>query len=116
LVGPTGGFLFGFLILAFFCGLSSSKSSAIISFLISLIGLLICHLFGILWFSHISNISFIQSFIISSLPYLLKDILSLIFSRFLFLKIHQRLPRFSFFRNKQSQNLTIKPVLTIRLE
>lgn len=100
LAGPTGGFLFGFLILAFFCGLSSSQSSAIISFLISLIGLLICHLLGILWFSYVSDISLIQSVLLSSLPYLPKDVLSLIFARFLFRKIHQRLPHFSFLRNK----------------
>jgi biotin transport system substrate-specific component len=100
LFGPTGGFLFGFLFLAFFCGLSSVKSSALFSFSVSFIGLLICHLFGIFWFSYVSNISFIQSFLISSLPFLLKDILSLLFARFLFYKIHQRLPRFLFFRNK----------------
>ena len=100
LAGPTGGFLFGFLFLSFFCGVPSAKSSATNCFFISLIGLLICHLLGILWFSYVSNISLIQSFLLSSLPYLLKDILSVIFARFLFRKIHQRLPRFSFLRNK----------------
>ncbi|MBE6666485.1 MAG: biotin transporter BioY [Ruminococcaceae bacterium] len=100
LFGPTGGFLFGFLFLAFFCGSVSSKASVLFSFLISLIGLLICHLLGIFWFSHISDISLAQSFLLSSLPYLLKDILSLIFARVLFCKLLQRYPQFSFFRSK----------------
>ena len=100
LFGPTGGFLFGFTALAFFCGLVSSKASAFFSFFISLIGLLICHLLGIFWFSHISGISFAQGFLISSLPYFIKDIFSLILARLLFCKINQRLPQLSFFQNK----------------
>lgn len=100
LFGPTGGFLFGFLILAFFCGIPSLKSSLPFSFCISLIGLFICHILGIFWFSYVSNVSFLQSFLFSSLPYLLKDVLSLIFARLLFCKIRQRLPQFPFFQSK----------------
>jgi len=100
LFGPTGGFLFGFLILSFFCGSVSYENSAPMSFFISLIGLLLCHLSGILWFAHITDVSFAQSALLSSLPYFIKDILSLIFARFLFRKIWQRSSHLSFFQNK----------------
>lgn len=100
LFGPTGGFLFGFTALALFCGLVPPKASGLSSFFISLIGLLLCHLLGIFWFSYISGISFAQGFLLSSLPYLLKDIFSLIFARLVFCKINQRFPQLSFFRNK----------------
>ncbi|MBQ3489740.1 MAG: biotin transporter BioY [Clostridia bacterium] len=100
LFGPTGGFLFGFLILSFFCGLPSIQSSLVFSILISAIGLLLCHFLGILWFSYVGNLSVINSFLVSSLPFLLKDMISLLFARILFSKIQQRLPRLSFFRNK----------------
>ena len=102
LFGPTGGFLFGFLILSFFCGMITNKASSGIVFLISLIGLFLCHLTGVLWFAHISSISFAKSFLLTSLPYLLKDILSLIFARILFRKISSRLPKHRFLK----QNLT----------
>ena len=92
LFGPTGGFLFGFLFLSFFCGTAKRKSSFLQAFLLSLTGLFLCHLFGILWFAYVGKLSFFQSFLLSSLPYLLKDILSVFFARFLFLKMKKRFP------------------------
>ena len=100
LFGPTGGFLFGFLALAFFCGLGAPEASFPISFFLSVIGLLICHGLGTAWFSYVSDISFAKSVWIASLPYLPKDLLSLIFARILFRKIRPRFSHIPFFQNK----------------
>lgn len=72
LFGMTGGFIFGFIPFVWLCGIGISKKSKL---LYSLIGLLICHLCGILWFSVYSE-SIIAAVLTSSLPYIIKDIVS----------------------------------------
>lgn len=67
LLGPSGGFLWGFLGLAFFSGLSKKPWC--------LLGLALCHLLGVLQFSFVSGNSLWISFLQGSLPYLLKDLL-----------------------------------------
>lgn len=75
LFGPTGGFIFGFTALAFFCGIKTEK--IILRIVYALSGLIICHICGILWFSLTSG-SIMSAFISASLPYIPKDILSVI--------------------------------------
>lgn len=70
----SGGFIFGFLAIAFFCGISIKVKSFPVKILLGIIGVLICHLIGVLQFYVISSNSFFTSFIIASAPYLLKDI------------------------------------------
>lgn len=78
--GLTGGFLWGFIFLAFFCGLGVhrmlKKHGFVFPVLFGTIGLLICHLCGVAQYSAISGIGFIPSFLSISLPFLVKDILS----------------------------------------
>lgn len=99
LLGPTGGFLFGFLFLVFFCGLAAHIKSHIKAIFLSVIGLGGCHILGVLWFSAVSANPIFPSFLLTSLPYLFKDILSLIFARILTNKIRQRCPQLLFFRH-----------------
>ena len=79
LVSITGGFLFGFIFLAFFSGFKN--------IFISIIGLIICHLLGILQFSFLTKNSFLMSLAIASLPYIIKDLLSIVFAYFISKKI-----------------------------
>lgn len=74
LLGITGGFIFGFIPFVLLCGTGKSKRTKIIY---SFVGLIICHLCGIIWFSFYSE-GFITAFLTSSLPYLAKDIVSVI--------------------------------------
>ncbi len=67
-VGPTGGFLIGFLPLAALCGTKK--------LLPALAGLAICHLIGTLWFAAATARPAREAFVVASLPYLLKDALS----------------------------------------
>ena len=92
--GPTGGFLLGFLPFVAFCGVKTSSKR---KYLYDFFGLLCCHIMGILWFAYVSRISLMSAFLWISLPYLIKDILSVIFARFLTLKMHQRCPRLFLF-------------------
>ncbi len=70
----TGGFILGFLPLAFCCGISLKFKNNAIKILFGIIGVLLCHTFGVLQFSIVSSNNIIASFAIASLPYLLKDI------------------------------------------
>ncbi len=74
-IGPTGGFLLGFLFLAALCGAVPRKQKLLCGVL-SLLGLGICHLFGVLQFSLVMDTSPAAAFLVVSLPYAVKDILS----------------------------------------
>lgn len=82
--GVTGGYLWGFLLLAMFCGLGAPVQfkkrnvySILSCILLSTAGLIACHSAGILQFTLVSGSSPLQSFLTASAPYLLKDALSL---------------------------------------
>ena len=98
LFGPTGGFLFGFLFLSIFCGISARGKSRISFIIFSSAGVLVCHLLGFLWFSFVSGVSWIQAFFVASFPYILKDILSVFFAWLISRKIRQRCPHLLLFR------------------
>lgn len=79
LLGKTGGFIFGFIPMAFLCGLAIEQKSKIkfVSLCIfSSLGLAACHLLGILQFKLLTHMTFGASALLVSIPYLLKDVLS----------------------------------------
>lgn len=79
---PTGGFIWGFLLLALSCGLTEivkwSKKERMTSILAGILGILLCHVCGIIQFSSVMGTNPVSAFIICSLPYLLKDLLCVI--------------------------------------
>lgn len=101
LFGPAGGFLIGFLLLSFFSGLGikltqkfhSAASKAVIAILLSLIGLILCHLIGIIQFCIVSDTTFIKSMLLISLPYLPKDIVSVALAYFIALAVRKALSK-----------------------
>ncbi|MBS6476153.1 MAG: biotin transporter BioY [Clostridiales bacterium] len=92
LVGPTGGFLFGFLPMAALCGLRMSQKRAIIGILLGFLGLLLCHAAGTLQYALVSHIGVGRAFLLVSLPYLLKDVLSVAGAYFLARVLRKRIP------------------------
>lgn len=89
LVAVTGGFIWGFLPMAFMCGIKTE--SKWLSVLFGIIGLLICHLCGVLQFSAVSLNGFIYSVTTVSLPYMIKDIVSVAAAYFVALKVRERI-------------------------
>lgn len=73
LFNKTGGFLFGFVFLASACGFASKSKKKIPKILCGMAGVLMCHLMGIFFFSHITKMNFILSATTVSLPFLAKD-------------------------------------------
>lgn len=92
LVGPTGGFLFGFLPMAALCGLQIGRKRAVTGILLGLLGLLLCHAAGALQYAWVSHIGAGKAFLLVSLPYLLKDALSVAGAYFLARVLRKRIP------------------------
>lgn len=75
LLGMTGGFIIGFIPFVVFCGIKSRCFP--IRLLSGFAGLIICHFFGILWFSTYSE-NVAGAFLTASVPYLVKDAVSIV--------------------------------------
>lgn len=73
LLSPTGGFLIGFAALAFLCGCGKTEKQR---FMFALCGLILCHLIGCIHFSAVSGTGLAAAFFSVSLPFILKDVLS----------------------------------------
>lgn len=67
-LGVTGGFLWGFLVLAALCGTAKWPLCAL--------GLALCHLLGIVQFALVAQVPLGAAFATASLPFLLKDLAS----------------------------------------
>lgn len=81
LFGLTGGFIWGFLFLSLLCAFAVrlNKNKYIVT-IISLCGVIICHICGIVQYMFISKAGFIRSLLTISLPFLLKDIILVMIS------------------------------------
>ncbi len=75
LFGNTGGFIWGFLLLAAACGLAGKQRKKSNKIILSLIGLLLCHTAGTVQFAAIYSTDIFAAFLVVSLPFLLKDAL-----------------------------------------
>ena len=80
----TGGFLWGFLALAILGSVSKSKLP---SLGLSLTGLAICHLAGILQFMLLTHRGFAETAMLVSVPFILKDIVSVILALLLSIRL-----------------------------
>ena len=76
LFGVTGGFLFGYLPLAFFSGLFSKGK--IRMFIGMFIGNAILYLFGIIWFMYVTQASLMTALLACVIPFLPGDLLKII--------------------------------------
>lgn len=78
LTSYTGGFILGFLFLALFCGIRFKTENTYLFIVSGVVGLLLCHSMGITQFSLVSKNTFMESMVMSSIPFLIKDIASVV--------------------------------------
>lgn len=106
ITGSTGGFIIGFILLTACCGIAvkltgmkyrnkhkiSTQSilTDAISLALGIIGLAVCHVLGSLQYALISNRNFIEAFMLVSLPYIVKDIISVVGAYFIGNQIRAR--------------------------
>lgn len=91
LFGPTGGFIWGFLFMAILCSIGSTAKNKLLGIITGAAGLAICHLLGIFQYMSLMKMPFTQTFLLISMPYLLKDFISLILGFILGSQIRSRL-------------------------
>lgn len=83
LFGPTGGYLFGFILMTLLCGFAmkcytkkTGVSKVMLFLVLSLLGLAACHIPGIIQLKFVLGLTWGQAAMSGSVPYLLKDVLS----------------------------------------
>ena len=90
-LGPTGGFIIGFIFLTIGCSLSQNLKHGILKITLGIAGVLLCHLAGVIQYGAVSGNSISASFVTTSLPFVLKDILLLVAAFYMSNLVRKRL-------------------------
>lgn len=80
LLGVTGGFIYGFIPLVLLCGIELRQKLPRIA--LGALGIAACHLCGAVQYALLIGIDIIQSLITVSVPFLIKDIVSVVLAYF----------------------------------
>ncbi len=111
LFGATGGYIFGFIFMTLLCGIGRAhmkKGVAGVIWLVvfSALGLAACHILGIIQFKFVAKMTWANAALVGSVPYLLKDIASMIGAYIVAVAIRQALKSTSLFdwENKNKAN------------
>ncbi len=93
LFGPTGGFIIGFLFVAYIAGLGQFKKWYV-SLALLITSLIVLYTFGTLWLSFVANLPLYKAFTVAALPFIIPDMikLSLAYAVYYVLKQQARLP------------------------
>lgn len=93
LVNYTGGFIWGFIVLTLLCGIGITLGNKLLGVLLGFVGLAVCHLFGVIQFMVVMKMGLMESFLLASAPYLIKDAISVILAFAVGSQIRARLLR-----------------------
>lgn len=93
LFGPTGGYLVGYLFLAFIAGLfiNRRKNKWYLYLLGMLLGTAACYLFGTFWLAYQMQLTFFEAFTLGVLPYIPADLIKMIAALLLGLPLRKAL-------------------------
>lgn len=75
LLGPTGGYIIGFIFMSLFVSLGAQTSNLKLLYLFSSIGLILDYIFGTLQLKFSLGISFYEAFLTGVMPFIIKDII-----------------------------------------
>ncbi len=92
LIGPTGGFITGFLILVVFCSFDFCNAP-IKRIVRGLFGLILCHIIGIAQYALITGNSLKISLLTVSLPFIIKDGICVVLAYILSVKIKKMITK-----------------------
>lgn len=93
LLGVTGGFIYGFLPLVLLCGIELKSKPLRIA--LGAAGIVACHLCGAVQYALLMGIAFLQSVLTVSVPFLIKDLVSIVLAYFGAVAIKSATKRFS---------------------
>jgi len=96
LVGPTGGFLAGFVLCAWLTGLIAGQDPSI-SFLRAVLaissGMLCLYACGIVWLAHVTGLGILTAISVGALPYLLPDLVKVCLAAVLGIRLRRHFYR-----------------------
>lgn len=75
IIGPSGGFLLGFIVMAFIVGLVSQQNKAWLLWIGSYLGLLVDYILGVIWLMVVAHINFQEALISGVYPFIFKDLI-----------------------------------------
>lgn len=78
LFGYTGGFIWGFIFMTLLCGVGIRWKNPVAAVLMGILGLAVCHLLGVIQYAVVAKTTLWGSFLLVSVPYLLKDVISVV--------------------------------------
>ena len=79
LVGPTGGYLIGYLFLVFFTGFVEKFPNKIPMYFVGgIIGIIVCYAFGTVWFVLQYKVGFLEALTMCVFPYIPMDLVKLV--------------------------------------
>lgn len=95
LLGPTGGYIIGYVFMALICGFFVDKAGRSLSLycLGMFLGTAVCYLFGTLWLAHQMKYTFLQALMAGVVPYIPADLAKLVIARTLGFKLRGQLLR-----------------------
>lgn len=78
LFGASGGYIFGFILMALFCGLGMRFSNKLMHLLFGIIGLACCHVLGVIQLKVVLSMTWMGALMAGTVPFLVKDVISII--------------------------------------
>lgn len=75
LVGPTGGYIWGFILMAFIIGYAAARKNKELLFLATYISLIIDYLFGVFQLKIVLGLSMEKALMVGAYPFIVKDII-----------------------------------------
>lgn len=95
LLGPTGGYLIGFVFMAVICGFFIDKwtDKMYMCFLGMVIGTAVCYLFGTVWLAYQAGLSFYSALAAGVIPFLPGDLAKIIIAMIIGPQIRRRLKK-----------------------
>ena len=106
IVGPTGGFIIGFIAMAAISGISfrnmPEKFRVPLRIAMGILGVAACHICGFVQYALVAGKDLLSSFLLVSAPYLIKDIVSVVLAYFAALAISKALKRTGFAPSEQA--------------
>ena len=95
LAGPTGGYLVGYLLLAFIGGMfiEKSKGNPVISAVGLVLGDAACYVLGTIWFMVLTGLDLPTSLTYCVIPYLPGDVIKIVLASLLTIQLDKRMPK-----------------------
>ena len=90
-ISQAGGFIFGFIPMAMLCGAGIKKGFPGKPFVLGIAGLAVCHAFGVVQFSIVTGNTIPASFLAVSVPYIVKDVISVVVAEILGVAVRKAL-------------------------